>query len=439
MRQVCLRLFACVSLAVGLSLAVSPAWACRGDCNFDCGVTVDEILTLVNGGLGELPVSSCLAGDSDLNRSITIDEILTGVNNALQGCGGPPCQPAVETKCNVPAGEGVNFDPTDESCQFLSSYRFFKGSGALQIPNDGVVPFDLNTILFSDFTLKHRFVWLPPGTNATYDEQQSFNFPVGTVIIKTFAYPADQTNPSTAQDVLETRLMVRRAEGWAGLPYVWNQDKSDAVLKIVGATLTVSGVQLDGEMGTFQYSVPNSNQCKECHKEHDEIMNVLGPKARHLNRDYAYADGEENQLVKWTELGILRGAPADPNDAPRAAVFDDPSTGDIEARARTYLDINCAHCHNESGAARTTGFWVNIQETDPGHLGICKSPTAAGPGTGGFGRVIDPGHPETSIVPFRMNSIEPEIAMPELGRRRIHGEAVDVITEWIASMEEGCE
>lgn len=420
-------------------LAPQQAAACRADCNFDCQVTVDEILKLVNGGLGELPVSECAAGDANLDRSFTIEEIVSGVNNALAGCGGPPCEPAAETRCRVPAGDGVNFDPTDQSCQFLSSYRLFKGSGALQIPNDGVVPFDLNTILFSDYTLKHRFVWLPPGTSAVYDDHASFEFPVGTVIVKTFAYPSDQTVANPAQDILETRLLVHRPEGWVGIPYVWNEDKSDAVLRIVGATLNVSGIQADGTFARYEYSVPNSNQCKECHREHHEVMGVLGPKARHLNRMYEYADGIANQLVKWTELGILTGAPADPNDAPGGVVFDDPESGSVEARARIYLDINCAHCHNETGAARNTGFWLTIDETDPGHLGICKSPTAAGSGTGGFGRVIDPGHPESSILTFRMDSIEPEIAMPELGRRRIHEEGLAVIADWIASMEPTCE
>ena len=431
-----------LSLAMLAATVVSlprAASACRGDCNFDCQVTVDEILTLVNGGLGQLPASSCLAGDSNLDRRITIDEILTGVTNALDGCGGPPCVAADETRCEVNPGTGVNFDPMDDSCQFLSSYRFFKGSGALQIPNDDVVPFDLNTILFSDYTLKHRFVWLPPGTSATYDDQETFEFPAGTVVIKSFAYPDDQTDTSPGQDMLETRLLVRRPEGWVGLPYVWNENKSDAVLRVVGATIEVSGIQSNGEPGSFQYSVPNSNQCKECHKEHNDIVGLVGPKARNLNRTYEYADGPENQLAKWTQLGILSDAPADPNEAPRAAVFDDTSSGTVEERARTYLDVNCAHCHNPSGAARTTGFFLNIQENDPGRLGICKSPTAAGAGTGGFGRVIDPGHPESSIVTFRMASTEPEIAMPELGRRRVHDEALGVVADWIAGLEETCE
>ncbi len=342
---------------------------------------------------------------------------------------------SLESKCRIPSGSGVNFDPSDVACEYLSSYRFFLGNGATQEPNTGLVPFNVNTQLFSDYTVKHRFVYVPAGQTARYADSDAFNFPVGSVIVKTFTYPRDQRDLSKGVDLLETRLLVRKASGWVGLPYVWNADRTDAVLKIVGTTLSVTGVQADGTVGTFPYTVPNSNQCKECHREHDGGgVNLLGVKARHLNKNYAYADGVANQLEHWTQLGILTGAPADASIAPRAAVFDDPSTGSLELRARSYLDINCAHCHNQGGAARSTGVYFAFSETTPTHLGICKSPTAAGRGTGDFHEVIAPGHADESILTFRMKSTEPEIAMPELGRRRVHQEALNVISEWINSL-----
>lgn len=344
---------------------------------------------------------------------------------------------SLESKCRVPPGTGINFDPGDAACEFLSSYRFFAGNGSTQQPNAGLVPFDVNTQLFSDYTVKQRFVYVPAGQAASYNASGAFEFPVGSVIVKTFSYPHDQRAPAQGAEILETRLLVRKSNGWVGLPYVWNAEKTEAVLKIVGATLSVSGVQADGTNATFAYTVPNSNQCKECHRENVDSggVNLLGIKARHLNKNYSYTSGVANQLTHWAQLGILTGAPSDPSAAPRAAVFDDPTTGNIESRARSYLDINCAHCHNQGGAARSTGVYYAITETTPGHLGICKSPTAAGRGTGGFSRVIDPGHPNESILTFRMRSIEPEIAMPELGRRRVHAEAVDVLSQWIATLE----
>src|SRR5262249_7667842 len=73
----------------------------------------------------------------------------------------------------------------------LSSYGFFHGNGSTQDPVDGVIPYDINTPLFSDYTVKYRFVRLPPGTSAQYHDTDVFDFPVGTTIIKTFAYLND--------------------------------------------------------------------------------------------------------------------------------------------------------------------------------------------------------------------------------------------------------
>lgn len=351
----------------------------------------------------------------------------------------PTPQPGTaETRCPIRPGSGVNFQPDDPPCEFLSSYRFFVGEMRELHPNDGVIPYDLNTQLFSDYTNKYRFVYLPPGTQAQYDPWKAFDFPVGTVIIKNFAYPLDMRRPHEGDVLLETRLLVHRADGWIGLPYVWNEQRTEARLRVLGTPLRVSAIQTNGASATFDYNVPNANQCKECHRESYKTTGPVGTKARHLNKLYAYPTGEENQLVHWSRLGILRGAPEDPATAPRTAVFDDPGSGSLEERARGYLDVNCAHCHNPEGGARTTGLYLGMNETEPIHLGICKSPVAAGRGTGGFRYDIEPGKPDQSILLFRMISLDPGIAMPELGRRRVHAEAIQVIWAWIASLSGSC-
>lgn len=333
----------------------------------------------------------------------------------------------------------MNFHADDPPCEFLSSYRFFVGEMRDLVPNRGVVPYDLNTELFSDYTNKYRFVYLPPGTQATYDEWKSFGFPVGTVIIKNFAYPLDMRRPHESDVLLETRLLIHRSDGWIGLPYVWNEDRTEARLRVLGMPLRVSAIQANGETATFDYNVPNANQCKECHRESFKNTGPIGTKARHLNKLYPYPSGTQNQLTYWSQIGILRGAPADPSLAPRTAVFDDPSSGSLEERARGYLDVNCAHCHNPEGGARTTGLYLGITESEPLHLGVCKSPVAAGRGTGGFSYGVEPGRPDRSILLFRMISLDPGIAMPELGRRRVHEEAIQVIHDWIASLSGSCD
>jgi len=419
-----------------VAIVSGPARACVGDCNDDGEVPVDELVAGVGIALGQSSVAGCPALDRDEDDAVGVDELVAAVSSAIDGCRVPTPTPIAETRCAVPPGEAVNFDPDEPFCELLSSYRFFR-DGSAQIPNDGVVPYDLNTTLFSDYAGKHRFLWLPPGTSALYDDEESFEFPVGTVIIKTFAYPADFRDPLLGERLLETRLIVRRDDEWEPITYLWNAEETEARRRIIGARIPVTWIDDEGETRSINYQVPNTNQCGECHEEHDEAFGPLGPKARNLNRDYPYPEGTENQLAHLTAAGLLAGAP-DPEAAPRAAVFDDPETGTLEFRARTYLDVNCGNCHNPSGLARTSGLYLDIFESDPARLGICKTPVAAGQGSGDRKFDIVPGAPDESILIYRMESTEAGVAMPELGRQTAHDEGVDVVREWIESLPGEC-
>ncbi len=314
----------------------------------------------------------------------------------------------------------------------LSEYGLFVGNGASQEPVEGVIPYDLNSPLFSDYTAKYRFVRVPPGTQARYSANDVFDFPVGTVIAKTFAYPKDARNPDQGRRLLETRILKHEPEGWVGLPYVWNDAQTEATLEVAGGTLDTHWIHTDGTERTNNYIIPNANQCKGCHKQ-GESMAPIGPKARNLNRDFAYATGSENQLARWTRSQILSGAPA-PADAPRMAVWDDESTGTLDARARAWLEMNCAHCHNPAGPARNSGLDLVASQANPTAAGIMKTPVAAGRGTGGLQYDIVPGQPDKSILVFRIGSTDPGIMMPELGKRLVHDEGVKLIREWISAM-----
>ena len=350
----------------------------------------------------------------------------------------PGSNPDEETRCLITAGSEVNVDPDDLTCDLLSSYRFFTGNGSTQEPNDGLVPFDLSTQLFSDYAHKRRFVYVPPGQAAQYRAATAFEFPVGSVIVKTFSYFADERDPSAGERLIETRLLIRRTDRWVAVTYRWNDAQTDAVLRTTGDDVPVEWIDAEGNERSVVFHVPDANQCKECHAEVTPFVTPLGPKARNLNKVFAYADGEENQLAHWTRVGILTGAPA-PDDAPTAPAFDDPATGSLEQRARTYLDVNCSSCHNRGGFARTSGLYLTIDETDPTALGICKSPVAAGGGSGDRKYDIEPGRPDRSILTFRMESTDPGVAMPELGRALVHAQAIDVLSEWIRSLPGDCE
>jgi uncharacterized repeat protein (TIGR03806 family) len=299
----------------------------------------------------------------------------------------------------------------------LSAWGLFVGNPAELKPNVGVVPYDLNTPLFSDYATKRRFVWMPPGTAASYRPDDIFDFPVGTVLSKSFSYPG--------KGLIETRLLVRTKNGWFGLPYVWNANQTEATLQMAADPVRVSYNNV-----AFDYMIPNANQCKACH-EKAKAMVPLGPKARNLNRDLAYADGTANELAHWTQIGYLKNAPA-PAQAPRAAVWNDPSQS-LDARARAYFDVNCAHCHNPQGPANTSGLYLTYGQADPLRLGFSKVPVSAGKASGDFFYDVVAGHPEQSILVHRMESTEPKILMPELGRSLVHKEGVELIREWIRS------
>lgn len=334
----------------------------------------------------------------------------------------------------IPAfGDSVNLAWPGAFERNLSVYNLFSDAES-QTPNPGLVPYDVITPLFSDYADKHRFVYVPEGAHVAYRADDPFEFPVGAALIKTFSYPRDMRDPARGRRLVETRLMIHTPEGWIGAAYVWNEEQTDARLKIGGTRVPVEWIHSDGTPRSITYLVPNMNQCKICHRRSD-VMLPIGLRARHLNRDFSYAEGPRNQIRHWAELGILSGAPA-PGDVPRAARFDDPSTGSVADRARAYLDINCAHCHNADGYASHTRLDFTAGQTDPKRRGVYYRPTAAGNASRGRTFAVVPGDPEASFLLHRLISNAPNIRMPEIGRTITHHEGAGLIRDWIEALSE---
>jgi len=327
----------------------------------------------------------------------------------------------------------VSVDPAAPPERNISAYNLFKDP-ARQIPNDGVVPYDINSPLFSDYSNKHRFVHVPNGAAAEYNSREPFAFPVGSVLVKTFGYLNDIRDASKGERIIETRLLIHTDKGWIGNAYVWNADTTEATLKVAGTTVDVAWTHFDGSQRTNNYIVPNANQCKACHEQAGKLM-PLGPKARNLNRDHLYPSGTENQLTHWASLGILQGVPTDPKSALRLAHWPDPSTGSLDDRARAYLENNCMHCHNPKGPGNTTGLDLTFDQRSPLEFGVMKPPVAAGRGAGHAFFDIVPGKPDESILIYRLASTDPGIMMPELPRRLVDEEALAMLREWILQMD----
>lgn len=309
----------------------------------------------------------------------------------------------------------------------LSQYGFFADLATLA-PAQGVVAYDLATPLYSDGALKSRAVYLPPGRAASWRDDEALAFPVGSALIKTFAFPADFREPERNLRRIETRVLLHQEDGWKAHAYVWRDDLSDAELKVAGKRIAVEFVDADGGKVEFEYAVPNRNQCKGCHDIGGAIA-PIGPKARNLH--FAVRGGR-SQLVLWQESGILVGGP-DLTRVTAAVNAFDRQAGANE-RARAWLDVNCAHCHREAGPASNSGLNLDRGETDRVKLGIGKRPVAAGRGTGNREFDIVPGQPERSILMLRVESAEPGVMMPELGRALVDEQGAALIREWIVGL-----
>jgi uncharacterized repeat protein (TIGR03806 family) len=339
--------------------------------------------------------------------------------------------PAASDAAEMPA---AHLDAAGEPARWLSDYHFFLDTKR-QIPNARVIPYELNTPHFADYAHLRRFLWVPEGAGIVYRDNGELEFPTGAVLILSIGYLHDLQDPALGENLLETRLLVNRKEGWRAAQYNWNADATDARLSVTGARTEVAWTHHDGSPRSHAFLAPNNNQCKQCH-EHEGKVLPLGPtRADRINRDCNYSDGTENQLSRWSKIGLLVGAPQNPADVPRMAAWDDPASGSIDERARAYLEMNCSSCHRPNGIAYSSGLDLTSQQRLPIRYGVFKAPAAAGRGAGNWRFAIEPGQPDRSFLVHRMRSTDPGIRMPMVGRGLVHDEGVALIEEWIAGMQ----
>lgn len=299
--------------------------------------------------------------------------------------------------------------------QHLSKYGFFTGALADQKPAAGVVPYDVNATLYQDGATKLRFIALPSGGKIGFDATGRWTWPDGAIIIKTFYYD----NP---RRLLETRLLIFKGGIWTTHTYLWDDAQQDATRYLPGTTLTA---------GTGEYRVPSSQQCGFCHGE-SRLVVPLGPRTRQLNRTFDYGSGPENQLTHFAALGMFSGAIPDP--ATLDKLVDPYGGAAVDVRARSYLDANCGHCHNPEGQAKNTALHLNWETTSMSELGVCKPPVAAGSAAGNLFFDIVPGHPDQSIMIYRMMATDAQIKMPQGPSITPDVDGAGLVAQWIAGM-----
>ena len=330
----------------------------------------------------------------------------------------------------------------------LSGFNFVRHVGEGRFAyNDRVVPYTLNTTLFSDFSEKARAIYVPPGEAIAFTADGAFDMPVGSAVIKTFMVQDDLSDGDRADvRLVETRVLVRYADQWRPLPYIWRDDGSDADLVYGGRTKTFPLVDPYGQARTSEYLIPSRNQCFECHElldaEDEAFTTLIGPQARYLDRDGQYNGETVNQLTFLAAQGMLTGLPdlaeIEPAVDLRGLVpssTQSMSAAQITRASRDYLDINCAHCHRRDAVKGVTSqLFLEHDSEDQFRLGVCKQPGSAATGTGGRPFNIVPGDPDRSILVYRMETEVVGEMMPLIGRSLADDLGVSLMRAWVAQM-----
>jgi uncharacterized repeat protein (TIGR03806 family) len=317
---------------------------------------------------------------------------------------------------------------------------------ALHLPQDGLIPYEVNAPLWSDGATKTRLIGLPGDAQIEFRGQDAWVFPEGTVLVKTFFLPINSPL-GVREHRVETRLLVRQDGEWAGYSYEWNEQQTDAILVTAAGKarefVVAEGFADDPKIQTWYY--PSRSECMVCHSRAADF--VLGFTTRQLNRPYDYGNGPINQLLALQHLGVFKAPPPSDTAAPDSTEFQLPrsptelprlanpydATQPLADRVRAYFDVNCANCHVEAGGGNSLmdlGFYIDwhemrIIDATPQHdrLGI-KNP-----------RLIAPGDPDRSILLERMRR-RGRAQMPPLATSQIDKEAVALIREWILSLND---
>jgi uncharacterized repeat protein (TIGR03806 family) len=312
-----------------------------------------------------------------------------------------------------------------------------------QVPAGGVVRYEVNAPLWSDGATAERWIGLPWTSQVTLAGDGAWRFSDGSVLARTVSVEREKGNPGSRRKV-ETQVLHRETGVWRPYAYVWDDAQADATLAPAeGATVTFDVVDPSAPGGRrpVAYRVHGRAECTLCHNPWVEskatVFGVqsaspLGVTTGQLNQEVTAGAAPVNQLRHFERLGLFdRALPSDPSALPRTADPYDP-TADLDRRARAYLQVNCAHCHQfGAGGAATIVLGDDVPLAKMIAVGVR-------PSQGTFGiadaRIIGPGDPEGSTLLYRVAKLGGG-RMPRVGSAAVDGRAVALLGEWIARME----
>jgi uncharacterized repeat protein (TIGR03806 family) len=265
---------------------------------------------------------------------------------------------------------------------------------------------------------------VPDSDQIDFNPDGAWAFPEGTVLVKHF----EITTPATERLRLETRVFTHSVAGWQGVSYRWNETQTDAELIVDAQTQRISRLDDSGTIETFDYVYPSRAECLSCHTA--AAGRALGVSTRQLNRQFDYPTGADNQLASFARVGLISSPTGTIDQLPTLTnSLNEAAT--LQARARSYLDVNCANCHRPRGPTGTTlDLRLNTPNTALNAIGVS-------PDNGDLGisnaRIIAAGDPAASVLLQRMRRLDDE-RMPPITGGSNDTRGSDLISAWIETL-----
>ncbi len=326
--------------------------------------------------------------------------------------------------------------PVADPPQFLSQTAAFTNLSNLT-PTAGLMPYEVNSPLWSDGAEKKRWIAIPnngshdtAAERVTYSDNGAWVFPVGTVVVKHFALPVDERNPTIVKP-LETRFFVHGSDGiWYGVTYRWNDAGTDAELLPGGASRDLTITQADGSTRVQRWDFPSRSDCRTCHTERAD--NVLGVRSYQLSKDMTYplTGRRSNQLETWNGIGIFGTSFGARNPLTIPAAVDPRDLhASQDQRVKSYLAANCSHCHHPTGVSANFNASFEVPLANQGIIGGLINRPISSPAD----RVVVPDDLPDSVMHGRMSVVGAN-QMPPIGKNVVDEKAVALLTDWIKGM-----
>ncbi len=295
-----------------------------------------------------------------------------------------------------------------------------------QQPQPGVIAYSVNAPAWTDGATAHRYLAIPGDDRIDYTSSRGWNFSDGAVLVQTLGL---ETIPGKADSYhrIETRLLTRQQGEWAGYSYRWNDEQTDATLVEAAGDVTEITIA-GGKQQTWKF--PGRAECMSCHGRAANF--VLGLSEPQMNRDHDYHGVVDNQLRAIEHIGLFKNPLPKPIDEMPRHVDPYDADQDVDARARTYLHVNCSVCHVSAGGGNAKMELAFSTELSSMNL-IASRPQHATFDIDNA-MLIAAGNPEGSVLMHRL-SRRGRGQMPPLVSRVVDHDAVRLMHDWIAAMK----